>query len=137
MEVVPGRGNHLFPGQSEGPQEDLSSGRSSDPLSPFDGEALTSDPLSNGEMGGPDKGSEKHSRAGVRRLGWRGKGRAKKMSLEGGTTCLARMPQRLKQTPSYLSQYLNNYLKDCSLRRFDSHSRCAFSSDLESPEEET
>ena len=85
VEVVPGRGNHLFPGQSEGPQEDLSSGRSSDPLSPFDGEALTSDPLSNGEMGGPDKGSEKHSRAGVRCLGWRGKGRAKKMSLEGGS----------------------------------------------------
>jgi len=83
VEVVPGRGNHLCPGQSEGPQEDQSSGWSSDPLSPFDGEALTSDPLSNGEMA--DKGSEKHSRAGVRRLGWRGKGGAKDMSLEGGS----------------------------------------------------
>lgn len=85
MEVVPGRGNHLCRGQFEGPQEDQSSGRSSDPLSPFDGEALTSDPLSNGEMGGLDKGSEKYTRVGVRSLGWRGKGGAKEMSREGGS----------------------------------------------------
>ena len=67
-----------MPGQFEGPQEDQSSGRSSDPLSPFDGEVLTSDPFSNEEMGGPDNGSEKYTRAGVRSLGWRGKGGARR-----------------------------------------------------------